>query len=114
MARRTGVHSCETMCAGIQNTRAGIEVSNVKASCGEEHRQHVLWNPSDMNLAAAFTKDNIETRKPIILCLRDKIWSIKYDPTFMSARKSARLRNLRQSMQQPTETPGSAATDCSL
>ncbi|CAK0814911.1 unnamed protein product [Prorocentrum cordatum] len=105
------VHNKESFGIGLSDARTGVEVLHVKANCGPEKNQHLVWVPSDLNLTDGLTKDSPEARKPLALWLARRTWIIRYDEDFMSARKRQRANRLAQDKPQPTTDAEAEAAD---
>ncbi|CAK0875282.1 unnamed protein product [Prorocentrum cordatum] len=110
-----GVHDSvrnkESFGIGLSDARTGVEVLHVKANCGPEKNQHLVWVPSDLNLTDGLTKDSPEARKPLAMWLARRTWIIRYDEDFMSARKRQRANKLAQDKPQPTTDAEAEAAD---
>jgi hypothetical protein len=92
----------ETFGIGMADSRTGVEVLHAKVHPGEAHQQWLLWCSSDLNLADVITKDTTDARKPMALWQSQKTLIVKYDPSFVSARRKQQL-NRRVRNQQATE-----------
>ncbi|CAK0867947.1 unnamed protein product, partial [Prorocentrum cordatum] len=105
------VHNKESFGIGLSDARTGVEVLHVKANCGPEKNQHLVWVPSDLNLTDGLTKDSPEARKPLALWLARRTWIIRYDEDFMSARKRQRANKLAQDKPQASTDAEAEAAD---
>ncbi|CAE7263320.1 unnamed protein product [Symbiodinium sp. CCMP2456] len=80
----------ESPLLGLSNMRAALQAFQLRdnlrrAGC------ILCWLASDYDLADALTKKRADSRFGLIKFLRTGLWSIKFDPSFTSSKKSKRM-----------------------
>ena len=82
----------------MENARSSVDILGISQGLEEDTNQHPAWVPGDMNLADSLTKNSVEAWKTFMLYLQRKSWVLKFNDSFISARKQQKLR--RQKRQQ--------------
>ena len=88
----------ETPGLSMENARSSVDILGISQGLEEDTNQHPAWVPGDMNLADSLTKNSVEAWKTFMLYLQRKSWVLKFNDSFISARKQQKLR--RQKRQQ--------------
>ena len=87
----------ETPGLSMENAKSSVDILQASQGLTPEMNSHPAWVPGDINLADSLTKDSPDARKTMMLYHARKSWILKFDNSFVSARKQQRLR--RQSAQ---------------
>ena len=77
----------ESPMLGLSNTRSALQALQVRESLLRAATE-LRWVASDYDLGDALTKKKQESRVGLVKFLRTGLWSVAFDPTFTSARKS--------------------------
>ena len=80
----------ESPLLGLSNMRAALQSFQLRDNlqrCGCQLR----WVASDYDLADALTKKRLESRWGLLKFLRTGHWSIRFDPSFTSAKKGKKI-----------------------
>ncbi|CAE7510524.1 unnamed protein product [Symbiodinium sp. CCMP2592] len=77
----------ESPLLGLSNMRAALQAFQLRDNL-ERAACQLRWLASDYDLADALTKKRADARQGLLRFLASGVWAIKYDPNFVSARKS--------------------------
>ena len=77
----------ESPLLGLSNMRAALQAFQLRDNI-QRTGCTLRWVASDYDLADALTKKRAECRLGLLKYLRTKLWSIRYDPSFTSAKKA--------------------------
>ena len=77
----------ESPLLGLSNMRAALQAFQLRDNL-ERSACQLRWLASDYDLADALTKKRADARQGLLRFLSSGVWAIKYDPNFVSARKS--------------------------
>ena len=77
----------ESPMLGLSNTRSALQALQVRESLLRAATE-LRWVASDYDLGDGLTKKKQESRVGLVKFLRTGLWSVAFDPTFTSARKS--------------------------
>ena len=77
----------ESPLLGLSNMRAALQAFQLRDNL-KRTGSELRWLASDFDLADALTKRKLEARLGLISFLKGGRWAIRYDPSFMSAKKS--------------------------
>ena len=69
---------------GLSNMRAALQAFQLR----DNLRRSFRWLASDYDLADAMTKKKAESRLGLLTFLKTWLWSVAFDPTFTSAKRS--------------------------
>ena len=82
----------ETAFCGMSSARTGTEAMAIQRGTKPHTRCYATWVPSDLNLADALTKISPEALKVYQLYLERRVWCVRFQADFVSARKAQKLR----------------------
>ena len=77
----------ESPLLGLSNMRAALQAFQLRDNL-QRTGSLLRWVASDYDLADALTKKRADCRLGLLKYLRTRLWSIRYDPSFTSAKKA--------------------------
>ena len=92
----------ETPGASVENARTSVDMIAVSEGLNDESNCYATWVPSDLNLADALTKHTPEANKVMALYHSRKTWVVRFNESFVSARKAQKARRAK-AMQERAE-----------